>query len=651
MIAQSNSTNFETTAHQMSGWQHLEIIKSHMSQEGFLEIRTLRRQRHEATGEEMMKPAGARFIPRGAGDKEFISALKWATALAENGVEIFIGYNARARRGGKKKDVKVLTACYVDLDLQGGDVSLALAGSRAARIRPEMIVDSGYGLHLSWFIEATDDKIRWQGVQRAIESHFAELGADAAITTDESRVLRLVPFPNLKHGDRRPTSIVEICTPSKRLTIADLETAFSSHHKAALNNVASMSTDNDRSIPSGRRNTVLSSLAGSMRRRGMSPSAIEAALMVENELRCNPPLIADEVRQIATSIGRYEPATNKQSAAYRNEVAAESTLRFYTASEIAAQVPKEVSWIAPPWIARGAITEFDGKVKVAGKTTLLLHLCRCVVEGLPFMDEPTTMTRVVYLTEEPKQTFREALRRASLLESEDFVVLFWHEIHGKSWDQVVDAAVEECRRRGAGLLVVDTLGQFASIQGDGENNAGEALAAVQPLQLAAGRDGLAVAFTRHERKSGGEVGDSGRGSSATAGAVDTVLSIRRGDGNSQPNMRVIHALSRFDGPRKMLTVELTDHGYVSHGSDSHIAVKNARAAILEFAPKNETEAQTLSELAQKAGTKRTVTQEAVRTLVENGDLTQKGQGKKGDALRFWQPTRGDDPKDEILPQL
>jgi putative DNA primase/helicase len=61
-------------------------------------------------------------------------------------------------------------------------------------------------------------------------------------------------------------------------------------------------------IRNGTRNTTLASLAGSMRRRGMSASAIHQALLVENDERCDPPLDADEVAQIASSIGRYAPA-------------------------------------------------------------------------------------------------------------------------------------------------------------------------------------------------------------------------------------------------------------------------------------------------------------------------------------------------------
>jgi primase-like protein/bifunctional DNA primase/polymerase-like protein len=59
-------------------------------------------------------------------------------------------------------------------------------------------------------------------------------------------------------------------------------------------------------IPAGRRNAVLTSLAGSMRRRGSSEEAILAALRVENR-RCDPPLEDSELVKIAGSIARYAP--------------------------------------------------------------------------------------------------------------------------------------------------------------------------------------------------------------------------------------------------------------------------------------------------------------------------------------------------------
>jgi putative DNA primase/helicase len=60
-------------------------------------------------------------------------------------------------------------------------------------------------------------------------------------------------------------------------------------------------------IPSGNRNGALTSLAGTMRRRGMGEAEIFGALEVTNRLRCKPPLSAEEVRKICASVARYEP--------------------------------------------------------------------------------------------------------------------------------------------------------------------------------------------------------------------------------------------------------------------------------------------------------------------------------------------------------
>jgi putative DNA primase/helicase len=60
-------------------------------------------------------------------------------------------------------------------------------------------------------------------------------------------------------------------------------------------------------IPDGERNATLASLAGTMRRRGMTAAEIEPALLAVNAGRCQPPLPDDEVRAIASSIGHYEP--------------------------------------------------------------------------------------------------------------------------------------------------------------------------------------------------------------------------------------------------------------------------------------------------------------------------------------------------------
>jgi len=79
-----------------------------------------------------------------------------------------------------------------------------------------------------------------------------------------------------------------------------------------LNDSGATPSGTVESLREGRRNTTLASLAGTMRRRGMSEAAIHQALLVENEQRCEPPLPADEVARIAQSVARYQPVSSSQ---------------------------------------------------------------------------------------------------------------------------------------------------------------------------------------------------------------------------------------------------------------------------------------------------------------------------------------------------
>ena len=201
---------------------------------------------------------------------------------------------------------------------------------------------------------------------------------------------------------------------------------------------------------------------------------------------------------------------------------------------------------------------------------------------------------------------------------------------------MVAEAVRECKRVGAKLLVVDTLPQFAGLKGDSENNSGDALAAMGPL-LKAAAEGIGIVLIRHERKSGGDVGDSGRGSSAFAGAVDIVLSLRRPEGNAKKTLRILYALSRFSETPAELLTELTDAGYISLGDPHDAAVKAAKDSILAVAPTSELEAADLKQLTESVEVPRATAQRAIKELVEERALTKLGEGKRGKPFKYWQP--------------
>ena len=386
-------------------------------------------------------------------------------------------------------------------------------------------------------------------------------------------------------------------------------------------------------IPEGQRNSTLTSLAGTMRRRGGSAETIRAALLAENLERCKPPLDESEVLTIAASVSQY-PSDRDEASQAEDESRIPISLPFRTAAEIERETPPEVDWVARPWVAAGALTELDGKIKLSGKTTFALHMARAVVGGIPFMGQPTRKTAVVFLTEQNPTSYRQAMKRAGLLGREDFVVLYFKDIGGFQWSSVAHAAVQECKRRNAKLLVVDTLTQFAGIEGDSENNTGDALAATRPLQQAAA-EGIGILDSRHERKSGGAVGDSGRGSSAYGGAADIILSLRRPEGHHKRNVRLLQALSRFDETPTDLLIELTDEGYRSLGEPGDVAIEQEQTNIMAALPNEKTKALDIEALCAATDMSRAQLQRRLDELANGGKIHKIGRGRKADPYRYF----------------
>jgi hypothetical protein len=404
-------------------------------------------------------------------------------------------------------------------------------------------------------------------------------------------------------------------------------------HKLASNNTQAprpqIQTD-VVAIPQYQRNTTLTSLAGTMRHRGMHQISIEAALLKENRLRCKPPLDDGEVSGIAASVGRYSPGDAITSVAARPE----RVLVFHNGAEIATAVPEEIPWVVEPFIAVGAITDLSGKVKLAGKTTLALDMVRSVTQGTNFLDWKTVKGPVVYLTEQPKVTFREAMKRAGLLGQKHFHMLFRSEAFGVSWPEVVREAVRECEASGSKFLVTDTLPQFAGLVRDAENDSGAALAAIEPLQIAAAR-GIAVLTISHDRKGGGAPGDARRGSSAYGGAVDVLCALRRTEGNGPRNRRLLISVSRFDSTPEELLIELREDGYHSLGEPGEAAKQQVESEVLSALPHSKSEALDIGALEKKTNVKRSQLQRVLEVLLKKNLANKTGEGVKGKPVRYF----------------
>lgn len=244
----------------------------------------------------------------------------------------------------------------------------------------------------------------------------------------------------------------------------------------------------------------------------------------------------------------------------RNETRRPEGLKFHTIREIAARVPDPVESDAFPLFWPGLVLELTGPAKLGGKTTLIHHALRAMFTSVPFLGRATRKAPVIYLTEESEASFRRSLNRTGLLALLDgplYVVYLSEHLH-LTLGEVVAEVLLLAKKIGARSLVCDTAPAWARMKGEEENQSGPVLECVAQFRRLSDA-GLAVILVRHDRKMGGEIGQSGRGSSAWAGAVDILANLKRAKGAA--TYRRLALLGRVDDLPESLLLNLTADGY------------------------------------------------------------------------------------------
>jgi len=256
-----------------------------------------------------------------------------------------------------------------------------------------------------------------------------------------------------------------------------------------------------------------------------------------------------------------------------------SKLRIYTASEFSDIAPEQPHWLCQGLWACNALSFLNAKIK-AGKTTLVMHMIASVLDGRDFAGLPTSKASVLYLTEQPKASFRRLLDDSGLSRRSDLHILSRQDMFGMDWPEVVAYSVEYCLEHGIEGIVADTLSKLSGIKD--ENDSSAARAAMDPMQKAAHK-GLASLVVQHSRKSDGETVDTARGSSAFGGDADIILSLTRPKGSANsPEERQINSASRFDETPDEWIIELTDSGYRNVGP-AWVSKRNSHAEAIREA--------------------------------------------------------------------
>lgn len=247
-------------------------------------------------------------------------------ALNQAGAGVFLMINAGDGLGRKAKNVVRVRALFADLD------GAPLAPVQAAKPEPHLIVESSPGRFHAYWLVGDCPLDRFTPLQAAIAARFA---SDPKVK-DLPRVMRL---PGYWHQKTEPFQTrIQAENPAAPYMLAELEDGLglltapttSLAIPIAVSPAPTFAAVTG-TVPEGSRNAKLTSLAGTMRRRGMSTNAIHAALQQENATLCKPPLDAADVRRIAESVCRYAPeavASQPQHSRYDLQAMIEATDDF-----------------------------------------------------------------------------------------------------------------------------------------------------------------------------------------------------------------------------------------------------------------------------------------------------------------------------------
>lgn len=242
--------------------------------------------------------------------------------------EVYVGAAPRLGEDGTKAGVSRLQALWADLDVKGGH-------TRESRFKqlmelshhPPILVWTGGGWHAYWLLrepaKGPDELARAELIMRRIAE-----GLEGDPVYDRSRIMRVPGTHNFKYGEPRPV-VMERCDPDLRYRLEELEGMA----EALPGNVGA-DPDKGGTVPrdvlsgpirEGARNVALTSVAGSLRDRGLDAETICVVLLEVNRHRCEPALKEAEVLGIGRSVGRYPPGSPR----YRRSTAR----RIYTGKE------------------------------------------------------------------------------------------------------------------------------------------------------------------------------------------------------------------------------------------------------------------------------------------------------------------------------
>ena len=335
-------------------------------------------------------------------------------------------------------------------------------------------------------------------------------------------------------------------------------------------------------IPEGHRDDMMFKLACRYQAMGMSDEAMLAALMVENNARCVPPLSEREIRQKVKQAQKYKkgddvsikntqeaPGSRKRYGNTRKiEEITEEDLDMPT---LASFEEREKHWLVPGYIPQGCVTLLcsDGGI---GKTTIWCDtLAALTTGGLTIFDKANDIPfyegekrQVMYFSKEDptEEILKRKLREAGADQSKIRCFGLDDPRLNKIWygSELLEKLVEKYRPE---IVVFDTLQAFLP-EGVDMAKRKDMRDALNPLNQLGAQFGTSFLMIMHTNKSA----NSGRQRMADSSDIwDLGRSALMAGRTKDENICYLsHEKSNYDNLQKTILFTVTEHGIEFRGT-------------------------------------------------------------------------------------
>ena len=372
-------------------------------------------------------------------------------------------------------------------------------------------------------------------------------------------------------------------------------------------------------VPEGQRDETVFKLACKLRTAGV-PREMAEALILEAAKNCDPSFPERvALEKVARSYSRYEP---REHTAPRQ---AEIWPEFQSAEQILDEPDEPIIWRL-----RDCLPDEGSSVLVAppkiGKTTFASNLALAIARGVPFLGRSTLQCPVAYAyLDGPPKEIKAEFKRLGLRRIDPVF------IHGGAAPQdCVDWIMALVDQHSVRFVVIDTFQKFFKIQNI--NDYSEVVNKSSPMLDAAGAKHVHVLFLHHAGKGDRSDLDSGIGSTAIRGQVQSFLHLKLLPGSTRRIFRTDQRYGQGNFPE--IAIGFDRQGWLEvKGSREDAEIQDAKPKLQELFNSEDSEL-TEKQIRTAIPVKAIIVSKALREMFKAGEVERSGEGKRGKPFRY-----------------